>query len=129
MRTPLSFPFSPMPLPWFSKSFTVYSLMSANGSIVGTVTTMTTSPVFSFSARDMRSIVSASCGSMTFAKSLTGSVSSGSCCADRVRLKPDTTYRARHATNDQRLTRMASPFVHVRHELLDRVEIGGEQTL
>src|SRR5262245_61728574 len=125
IRTPLSLPFSPIPLPWFSKSFTEYSLMSAYGSMVGAVTTTTTSPVFSLSARDMRSIASAFCESMTFAKSLTGSVSSGSCCAAMVRPSPDTSRK----TISQRLTRMAAPLIHVRHELFDRVEIGGEEPL
>src|SRR5580765_5098575 len=91
----------------------------------------------------MRSISDALALSTTWAKSLTGPVSSGSggSAANRVRLKPDTTpdrtrpantaaHTVRHAerrTPDA--ARLASiPAIDVRHELLDRIQVRREQT-
>src|SRR5262245_39023682 len=91
----------------------------------------------------MRSISDALALSMTWAKSLTGPVSSGrgGAAANRVRLKPNATAArtqpdnraARTVRHAERRTpdakRLASiPAIDVRHELLDRIQVGPEQT-
>ena len=77
---------------------------------VGTVATTTTSPLAALSARLMRSMAAAFSGSMTCAKSLTGSVSSGEGRRPRRwsgSSRTDDATRSRHA--GQRRTRRATP--------------------
>src|SRR5262245_8892059 len=82
----------------------------------------------------MRSISDALALSMTWAKSLTGSVSSGSggSAANRARLKPDTTAATTTPDNTAARTpdaeRLANiPAIDIRHELLDRIQVRPEQ--